>query len=262
MMIRVYGLSDKGLVRERNEDCLMVSGLFDRTMADVKISAAGVHFNDYGLLCAVADGMGGHRGGAYASKYTLELLSAKNIILSRAADAEGASTLLDEAVRDIHKEVMRVGKENRQLAGMGTTLTGVYLRSGIAVYFHVGDSRLYRFRAGYLVQLTSDDSTENRARQFTGQFNDAPKSGAITDSIGGGTVCTPKTDRFSFQDHDQLLLCTDGLTDMIDLEIIEEVLRTSLPVEQKARTLVEKAKAAGGHDNITVILIGMEREPF
>jgi protein phosphatase len=142
---------------------------------------------------------------------------------------------------------------------MGTTLTGIYLRSAFALCFHVGDSRLYRFRGGALMQLTSDHTPETAAGSISEQGGRRPKSGVVTNCIGGGVDnCSPSFRAVPFGENDILLLCSDGLSDMLELEAMEAVFSEQHDPAEIARQLLEGANLAGGKDNISLVLVRKE----
>jgi serine/threonine protein phosphatase PrpC len=142
---------------------------------------------------------------------------------------------------------------------MGTTLCCVHLQPEGVVYGHVGDSRIYRFRAGVLLQLTDDHSLLREMIQ-RGQIQDQPRDtfalkNIITKAIGTGPVVEPSINITDIHDQDIILMCSDGLSDLMSQEDIQEVLATTTPLRQVAHRLVSLAKTRGGMDNITIVLI-------
>ncbi|MDH7576949.1 MAG: protein phosphatase 2C domain-containing protein [Bacillota bacterium] len=255
--IHVCGQSDAGRVRLENQDCFLINGIIERSFAGAKIQDSGMFLEQYGLLCAVADGMGGHSGGAIASHMLLRHLALNALETGNYDDPVQAGEHIRQAVDKAHEIIVGQGKVNPSLADMGTTLAGVYIKKDYSVVFHAGDSRVYRFRGGYLNQLTSDHTAENLLWMTTGKLPQGPKSGVITNSIGGGqgVKCYVEVNNITFIKGDILLICSDGLTDMVETKTIEEILSRGSGIDEKSRQLIGAANEAGGMDNITVILI-------
>lgn len=256
--IMFYGTTDTGCVRQENQDAILINGIIERDTVAMELSSEGLFYKHYGLLCAVADGIGGQEGGAMASHLVLRDLAAELFQLSSCATSEEAERYLEELVQRMHQSVIHQGKMNPHLAKMGTTLTGIYLRPNYGIYFHAGDSRLYRFRGDFLIQLTNDHVLEN--------INDSPgenvlegsKSGIITSSIGGGPSarCLLDTSEVLMEADDILMLCSDGLSNMVPLEKMEEIIADNNDnLENAVESLITAAKNAGGYDNISVILM-------
>ncbi len=255
--VSVYGLSDRGCRREDNQDAILVGGIMEKSECYLRLPREGYYIYTKGLLCAVADGMGGHRGGNEAGLLTLEMLAANESSLA-ACDEPGAACLaLEELIVSIHKKVLRESKTRPELTGMGSTLTGVYLRPSYSIYYHVGDSRLYRYRGDYLAQLSEDHTLESLSQRATGEICTGAKRGIITNCVGGGDQagCKPRTGTISFTEKDRLLLCSDGLSDMLSMEKIEAIIACRDDLMATGRNLVQSAREAGGYDNITAVLI-------
>lgn len=254
--IKVFGISDKGQVRSENQDCFMISNIIERESARMNISEDGLFYNNYGLMCAVADGMGGHQGGAYASELALYLIGSRLYEIHEKDDERGQ--IINNLLLNAHRKIVETSSVNPALDGMGTTIVGVYLNTKTNLCFHAGDSRLYRFREGYSVRLTSDDSEEKLLFQSTGTVSHGPKSGVIFNCLGGYRDCVVDIQSFSFIKNDLLVLCSDGLSDMVSQEQMDEILKSGGEIEDKAKELVRSANEAGGKDNITVLLIHKE----
>lgn len=258
-MLRVCGLSHKGQVRAENQDAFLINGMVEQELLGLKLAEEGLFFTRYGLLCAVADGMGGHRGGSVASKQALEALVFKFSQLAELENVQQASKYLQRQILNIHRRLLERGAREPELAGMGTTLSGVYLRPSFAFYFHAGDSRLYRFRAGALMQLTSDHRPEVAFGTDSARFDRGAKSGVITNCLGCKAAnCSPESKEISFREKDILLLCSDGLSDMLELEAMEAIFEQEQDLAETARQLVSEANVVGGLDNITLVLIKKE----
>ncbi len=256
-MLQVCGISDLGCKRDENQDAILVDSIIEKKEVRLTLPLEGHYYPHYGLLGAVADGLGGQQGGAVASLIALEALAGKKYELSKFSQASQATDFLRDKIQSIHKLVIDQGQLNPELEGMGTTLTGVYLHHNYKVFFHVGDSRLYRFRGGFMMQVTMDHSLENISQQEGGEYNQTSKSGIITSSIGGGksASCEVDTGELKFTQGDILLLCSDGLSDMVTLEAMEDILAGRDDLVSAAHSMVNAAKEAGGSDNISLVLI-------
>jgi len=257
-----------GKVRKNNEDHYLV-GRLDRSleplMTNMPPGQLPEHLAEYGYGMLVADGMGGAAAGEVASRMAINLL-VKLIIdtakWGRRIDEEEAEALMERIegyYKAIHSELIRQAELNPDITGMGTTLTVAYSFCSDLFVAHVGDSRAYLFREGQLRQLTHDHTFAQRLAD-TG---DIPQEAVathrlrhvLTNVLGGhrGPVVT-ELEQFQLADRDRLLLCSDGLTDMIDDVTIGAVLRDAEPPQQAAEKLLDLALDAGGKDNITIVL--------
>lgn len=203
----------------------------------------------------VCDGMGGHQAGDVASKIATETLQAE-----LTSKPKSIQTLLD-AIHRANEKVYLLSRSEKQLVGMGTTLTAMLVEDEQVVLAQIGDSRAYLFRGGVLRQCTHDHSyVSELVRSGSISREDArghPQRNLITRSLG--TDAYVEVDVFEIGRHagDQWLLCSDGLTDLVlDIEI-QDIL-CSLPLEQAADALLDTALARGGSDNITLLLIDDE----
>ena len=232
------GLSDKGLVRNQNEDHILVN--------DIVFTDDGVRRVFPGqemLVFAVADGLGGHRAGEVASHDVLRHLQvfARNLLPEE--DLETLREQFSRWVMDVHQSLLRRGREDSSCEGMATTLCGLLFSGEAVVWFHAGDSRLYHYRRGQLDRLTSDHSQ-------AALFNDPDiPSNMIANCIGAGKVPFIDVGEISeLQPGDVLLLCTDGLSDMLDDD------RIALLLDAKTGSaMVDAANERGGVDNISLI---------
>ena len=240
MKLEIQAVCHKGLVRENNEDAVSVGGylLRDDTI-DLRVSTSeeGVFY----LL--VSDGMGGHEMGEEASRYTLERI--REQFQAHLVRPDSLEEDLRETVSDISAKLNRRGLELGQSHPMGCTLTGVVWSYGHIWLLNAGDSRTYRFREGLLRQLTTDETE----RGITGN----PQAGKLLlNCIGGGSEGRLTVEKLDGKllDGDMLLLCSDGLTDMVS----EEEIESSLERGEEAADLLRKACDAGGADNISLVL--------
>jgi len=220
--------TDIGRVRERNEDSFLVDP----------------------PIYAIADGMGGHRGGAVASELALEKVEE----LSHA----GKATLAD-MVRSANRAVFERSMSDRRVTGMGTTLTAVQVGGGGAHLVHVGDSRAYLLRAGAFRQLTDDHTLVNRmvrAGEITRAEADVhPHRNVLTRVVGTEPDVDVDEDDIPVMDGDRILICSDGLTNMVAEDQIQAILEATPAPQETADRLVKAANRAGGIDNITVVVL-------
>ena len=228
MRIEIGSATDIGRVRERNEDSVLVDP----------------------PLFAVADGMGGHRGGQVASQVALEKLE-------ELEDEEKGS--LAEHVRRANRAVWDRAEEDEHLAGMGTTLTAVRIDGESVVLAHVGDSRAYLLRNGSLQQLTTDHTLVDRMVR-SGEITEAeadvhPHKNVLTRALGTDEDVEVDEDAVALEDGDRLLLCSDGLTGMVTEDQIQAILEASTTPQNAAERLVRAANRAGGVDNISVVVL-------
>ena len=267
--IDVAALSDKGKVRDRNEDHFYVArGGRRATTLVTNVPPADIpsQFEETAYLLVVADGMGGHAGGEVASRLAIATLI--NIILHapdwimRLDDDEHAERLMDRAVaryRAVHEALQERARLDPRLRGMGTTMTAAYSLGRDLFITQVGDSRAYRFRNGSLQLLTRDQTqAQMLANEGLIRQQDVARHRlrhVLTSALGGlNSHMVAQIERSELADGDRLLLCSDGLTEMVDEAEIAEVLRREVRSEEACRLLVDRALANGGKDNVTVVL--------
>jgi protein phosphatase len=204
-------------------------------------------------IFVVADGMGGAQAGEVASKTAAEAFQGE---LPQAPPEQ----LLRETIEAANRKVHERAKSDPSLSGMGTTMTAAIVDAGpeeVAIG-HVGDSRAYRLRRGKLERLTRDHSLVEEMRR-KGQITDAqaedhPQRSIITRALGPEPEVEVDVQTVPASDGDVFLLCSDGLTTMLDDEHIARLLTRATSMEAAARALVDEANRAGGRDNITVLL--------
>jgi PPM family protein phosphatase len=243
------GKTDTGRKRQGNEDSI---GLFD------------------GLgLYVVADGMGGHAAGEVASRVAVEAVrdSVKESHIARvttpasgAAVEEDAGRKLLLAIERANSEVLRQSASDPNLNGMGTTVVAALLSGDALSLAHVGDSRIYLFRGGELKRLTRDHSMVEdmvAAGQITAlQARTHPFRNVVTRALGTKEAVEPGISRLVPKPGDVVLLCSDGLTGMLEDAAIAEVLGANAGSPfSSAEALVKAANEAGGDDNISVVLL-------
>jgi protein phosphatase len=216
---------------------------------------------DLGLYL-VADGMGGHTAGQVASEMAAEAA------LRAVRTLQGASASLAEklryAVTSANREIYQTGRQQPELAGMGTTLVSVLVLEGRAALAHVGDSRAYLVRGGRIRQLTDDHSVVGELLRRREISEDAarehPHRHVLTRALGVRPVVEPDLAELSPEPDDVFVLCSDGLTVHVeDDEIAEHVVGAADP-DACVENLVDLANARGGDDNITVLVLRWEKE--
>jgi PPM family protein phosphatase len=208
---------------------------------------------------AVADGLGGHQGGEVASAAAVEPLAALD---GRSfADPGEAAEALTAAIREGNAAILDRAAGDPGLWGMGTTVTSAALAGERHLQLaHVGDSRAYLLRDGSLDQLTTDHTVVGelvrRGRLTPQQAAVHPERSILTRAVGlDPRVPVDTPDPLELRDGDQVLLCSDGLTEAVDDDQIAELLATTHDGDAACRSLIDAANAAGGPDNITVVLL-------
>jgi serine/threonine protein phosphatase PrpC len=227
------------------------------------------HSGDQSHLFVVADGMGGHAGGEQAS--TLAIDSVEAFILDtfkwfsqfKAKDEDKVLADFQSALGQAHACVLAEAAECPELRGMGTTLTPAYSLNDRLFVAHVGDSRCYLCRHSLLYRLTSDHTlVEDMVRQGALSAEEATKHRwrhVVTNAIGGAFAeVKVELHKVQLEAGDTVLLCSDGLTNMLPDEEIARILKSEADPEQACRQLVLRANEEGGNDNITVILARYE----
>lgn len=241
-MIKAYAKSDKGKVREINEDYFYISNSLDEIQ-----------------LYLLADGMGGYNGGEIASKLAVE--AAKNYIENNFKDIEkdkdSIIQLLGSSMEYANMVVYEKAKENPELQGMGTTLEICLIYNNKVYIGHVGDSRIYRIRKQFIRKLTQDHSyVQKLVKEGTITNEQAahhPQKNMLMKALGCNAFVEPDVMVKGFLKDDILIICSDGLTNLVDQETIYEMAIKN--IEQATKDLVNLANDRGGYDNITVVVI-------
>jgi serine/threonine protein phosphatase PrpC len=261
-------LSHPGKVRDNNEDIYLVvrtSRAFQALLTNLPPGHVPERHGDAGYGMLVADGMGGMSAGEVASR--LAATTVVNILLNtpdwimRAGGPEGERVMkrIARNYRQVDEVLRAEAQANPRLWGMGTTMTLAYSLEDSLFLGHVGDSRVYFCRGGKLHQLTRDH-TYAEALVAAGALR--PEEAAtsrlrhvLTNALGGtGEHAKVDVQQAQLEDGDQVLLCTDGLTDMVDDAAIAAALRRDGAAQETCQALVEQALQAGGKDNVTVVL--------
>ena len=238
MNISVGAQSDVGRVREGNEDSYLV----------------------HEPLFVVADGMGGHIAGDVASSTAVDVILNK----SDTASPSDPQTLAD-LIRSANSAIWDKAHDDPELRGMGTTCTLVLLNENRAHIAHVGDSRAYLLRDGRLQQLTEDHTLVARmvkeGRLQPEEAEHHPQRSIITRALGVDSDVEVDLDSLELEAGDRLLLCSDGLSGMIDGESIRSTLQDNSDPQKAADELIRRANEAGGEDNITVVIVDVTDVP-
>ncbi len=244
MDLRIATATDVGRVRKKNDDSVL---------ADVP-------------LIAVADGMGGYEGGDVASKLAMETLSSwKDRFTGKSGKDVG--DLLRQAFLEANRAVHTKGREDPNLSRMGTTLTAGWIDSNVLVLAHVGDSRAYLLRGGELNQLTNDqtvaDDLRRRGRISEDEAAASPQRHILLQAIGSDTDDLDiEISIVELKPGDRLLFASDGLYGMVKrIDRLRDVLAQNADPEMASRILIDEANAAGGEDNISVLIVDVVGEP-
>lgn len=252
--ISAYGISDKGQKRQNNEDSIFI--------------------DDQGRYLLVADGMGGQLNGAQASSLVIDFVNRQlmpQIIKRELADItqsggappeiSGLCSVIETAVQQANQELYKTNRKENKIESyfMGTTLAGLYLsHSGYMIYFHIGDSRGYRLRNKDLTLLGRDHSVHQEWIDGGRKGHEPPKN-ILTRAIGFSEYVQIDISYSRYTKNDIYLLCSDGLTNMLPEQRIKSVLNDCSHIIDAADSLINESNAAGGTDNISVVLCQIEK---
>lgn len=241
-MLKTFSMTDIGKKRKRNQDYVFTSEIPIGCLPNLFI---------------VADGMGGHNAGDFASKYTVEIL-VEEIGLSKETSPV---VVLENAIKSANQHIREKSLENEEFNGMGTTLVAATIQDDTLCVANVGDSRLYVI-SKEMKQITRDHSLVEemirRGELARDQARSHPNKNIITRAIGAEDDLEVDFFQVKLEEGDFILMCSDGLTNMIEDEDIRMLLEGQRDIVEKAEVLVNTANNNGGKDNIAVILI----EPF
>ncbi len=260
------GLTHPGKVRKNNEDAFLALAFNDQAFQYLgKYGEAPLEAQDF--VFAVSDGMGGANAGEFASKIAVEKITRllPKGFRTRASGMEpGISDLFGELYAEIHKALNYLGESYPECAGMGSTLSLIWLTPEWMYYAHIGDSRIYYLPAdGELKQLSEDHShvgwllREGKINEREARIH--PRRSALQKALGAGhQFIDPQVGAVSVAVGDRFLICSDGLTDGLWNRNIDWLLRRPDEREQKLRPaerLVEKSLGVSGKDNTTALVI-------
>lgn len=236
--MRTFSITDVGMVRQVNQDYVFTT---DKPL--------GILRN----LFVVADGMGGHQAGDYASKYTVEVLQ-RELKNSEGEDVEKA---LVGAIKTANKEIIKEASRDVHLRGMGTTVVAATIVNQMMYFANVGDSRLYLINHG-IQQLTKDHSLVEEMVRLGGikpeEAKHHPDKNIITRAIGVKQKVEPDFFEYRLKGGDIILMCSDGLTNMVDDDEIFQIVKSARDIVEAVESLIQRANENGGSDNIGVVL--------
>lgn len=241
--MKTASLSDMGKRRQLNQDIIYSSVL---------------PLGNLQNLFVVADGMGGHKAGDYASRYAVDTIC-EEVRLSEETNPE---VILQSAIRKANGDIYALSGENRDLEGMGTTIVAATLYGSHMKVANVGDSRLYIINGKNITQITRDHSLVEEMIRMGGldrkSARNHPNKNIITRAVGVTNMVTADFFDVELESRDVILMCSDGLSNMLEDEEIRMIICAQQSLSEKAKALVRAANNNGGKDNISLILI----EPF
>ncbi|WP_409292184.1 Stp1/IreP family PP2C-type Ser/Thr phosphatase [Peribacillus sp. SCS-37] len=234
--------TDRGRLRQLNED------------------NGGVFTNSSGIiLAAIADGMGGHRAGDVASRMAIDSLQEYWRETGDFSDIEDAEDWLRTHIVKVNDQIYRHSLANPECEGMGTTIVAAVCTESFASIAHVGDSRGYMSTEGRLVHLTEDHTLVNelvRCGELTREEAEHhPRKNVLLRALGTEKHVEIDTAVRRMQVNDTLLLCSDGLSNKVSEQHLQEIIQSSTNLEAKSEEMVKLAIENGGEDNITLVLV-------
>jgi PPM family protein phosphatase len=267
--VRASGRTDTGRVRQSNEDHFLIAELA-RTLwvRETSLSQPATQYGrNRGHIFLVADGMGGHKAGEVASALGLEAVGAyvlhllKRFSNLQAGDEPGVLKDFKEALRQADARIVEEAAQHPEFQGMGTTLTLAFVSGWRLFVFHAGDSRCYLHRGGQLRQVTADDTVAaTLARMGVIKPEEVGQNRyrhLVTNILGRGTA-TVQVESVDLRAGDAILLCSDGLTEMLPNDRVAAVLGSEADPRAACERLVAEANRAGGRDNITAVVARFE----
>ena len=245
LKVKSCAKSDVGLIRETNED-------FYKTM-------------DNEGFFIVADGMGGHNAGEVAASKAVDYMCSRIKTLFqedlRNLNVYDMQSHIESIIENTNLWIHHLGLSKQQFFGMGTTLCSMLFFKKFVIFANVGDSRTYRIRENKLEQLTTDHLRKDLYKKFatsTESPNNLSYRKVLTRAIGTTVTVLPDVKHEYVKKKDLYLMCSDGLTDVISDEEIKTILNDGVDISESSVKLIDSAKARGGLDNITVILVEVE----
>ena len=240
--MKITAKTDIGLVRSTNED----------TYTFIKR-------DDGNFLAFVCDGMGGHLGGAFASSKAVEMMNNSFNAFFEKKRTKSIGVWLFDVITKINAFIYEESISNETLKGMGTTITGVVKINNEIYYAHIGDSRIYIYNNDELRQITTDHTYVNTLL-LNGlitykQSLKHPKKHVLTNALGIRKSVSVDIGQISLKENDNLLICSDGLHNLLDGKKLLKALNEPLEIDEKINFIIDKALDLGGNDNITLILL-------
>lgn len=240
--MKIIAKTDIGLVRATNEDT------FTYIVKD-----------ENNFMAFVCDGMGGHLGGSYASSKTVEFLNDAYEKLDPSSSIKNLGVWLFDTLQSANEYIYEQSLANENLKGMGTTVSGVIMLNGGIYYAHIGDSRIYAYSKDNLQQVTTDHTYVNTLL-LNGlitfkQAQKHPKRHVLTNALGIKRKVSVDIGQIRLKDDENLLICTDGVHNLLDGKKLTKLLNEEIDIELKINMIKEKVLSLGGLDNITLILL-------
>ena len=258
--VKLFARTDVGQVREHNEDNFLVADMTRRSRGLLEANRATA-IGPQGAVFAVCDGMGGAAAGEIASQLAVDIIYERLVdgLAERPTKRDDLARRLVRAVESAGLRIFHEAKADRSRRGMGTTVTAAALVDDVLFFAQVGDSRGYILRGDTLVQVTRDQSLVNQlieAGQLTEEEAETfEHNNIILQALGTSDTVQVDLTYAELRKGDILLLCSDGLSGMVRFEEIRELLKSSVEPLDICKALTERANQAGGHDNITVIVV-------
>ncbi len=238
--MEAYAITDVGMNRSTNQDYIFASTMPLGSLSNLFI---------------VADGMGGHKAGDFASRFIVERLVG---FFAQEYPDKDIHGILKEGIRKVNLELYEEARSNSDLRGTGSTLVVATVKGNVLYVANIGDSRLYLLR-GELEQITKDHSYVEElvamGRMKRGSHDYQEKKNIITRAVGAAREVEADLFALKLKNDDYILMCSDGLSNMVDEFEMEYIIRSEEGIEGKAKALVEAANWNGGVDNISVIII-------
>ncbi len=239
--MNVYFKTDQGKLRDHNED------------------NGGVYLKEDVVLAIIADGMGGHLAGEEASRLAVKCLEQAWSHYEPGADELEDEKWLEEVVREANLSIFEHANSHPECKGMGTTLVAALCRPNRLTIANVGDSRGYLFNGEELRQITEDHSLVNELVK-AGQLSEEdaayhPRKNVLLRALGTDQETKIDVFQIEWSESDGLLLCSDGLSNLVNKQEMIKILESAKPLSEKAEDLIGHANEAGGNDNISVTLV-------
>lgn len=253
-VVRAFGLTDTGLVRAANEDAFTMAELPTATRWQGGKTAAEWSTKKGGVLLMVSDGMGGAKAGEVASALAVEAVLGGMLRAARqgAVDGKVLRNVIERASEKVHQASKRPDRK-----GMGATLTAVLVTENTGYVAQIGDSRAYLLRNGKIGQVTHDQSyvqmLVDAGMMTPAEAELSPRKNIIL-QVMGQPVVRVVVGRISLRQGDRLLVCSDGLTNVVDDETLNQVARAPADLAAASAELIERTKEGGAPDNVTVVL--------
>ena len=249
MLLDIYGATDVGRVRALNEDSFYIYGFEENRQPG---------------FCILSDGMGGHNAGEVASRCTVQFAAdvlKENLEHDR---LQLPPKSLIAAVETANKKVYEMATSDESQSGMGATLVAAYICEDEAYIANVGDSRAYAYRNNELMQITKDHSVVEEMVAIGSitreEARNHPQKNIITRAIGTDRITEADLFEYDCMPGDCLLLCSDGLSGMLEDKEIYDILNSGTTSEHMVTSLIKAANEHGGNDNITVICVRFIQE--